>query len=264
MSFSDACERLLDPYERKARLFPALLALSPALFAFVLIYGAAGSVFSGLMALAFSCGLLYFLSNVSRDLGKRKEDALFKKWGGKPSTQLLRHRDQTIDRITKERYHNALSHKIGRKMPTPEEELANPSSADDVYRSAVIWLLSQTRDTKRFGLIFNENMAYGFQRNALGLKPAGIAISVLVIFFVAVKYKILTMHGIDILAARNASDVASISLGVATIMLLSWLFFFTESSLRRTANTYAEALLKSCDDEAIRTTPSNDPMILEP
>ena len=111
--------------------------------------------------------------------GKRLEEIPYREWGGKPTTQLLRHRDNTIEGVTKQRYHAFLAGKINVPFPDKNQEANNSVAADEVYQSGVRWLLNHTRpeDNKKFELIFKENVAYGFRRNALGVKPLGLVIS---------------------------------------------------------------------------------------
>ncbi|MEO8274487.1 MAG: hypothetical protein ABI620_10510, partial [Chloroflexota bacterium] len=79
---------------------------------------------------------------MSREMGRRLEPNLFEAWGGKPSTQLLRHRNSTIDSVTKKRYHTFLATKINTAFPDEAQEKANPIAADEVYQSAIRWLLN--------------------------------------------------------------------------------------------------------------------------
>jgi hypothetical protein len=52
----------------------------------------------------------------------------------------------------------------------------SPERADEMYQSATDWLLANTRDTQKFGLLFEENMNYGFRRNFWALKPLALCI----------------------------------------------------------------------------------------
>lgn len=117
---------LSDGYERKARLYPGLILLIPALACVVAT--TAASV-SGLQSLAFTiggCGGAFLLAQLARDAGKRGEPGLFASWGGMPSVALLRHRDDRIDAITKAQYHKKLSTLVkGAKAPTPASEGAD-------------------------------------------------------------------------------------------------------------------------------------------
>jgi hypothetical protein len=50
-----------------------------------------------------------------------------------PTTIALRHRDKFLDSVSKQRYHTAITAKLGIAMPNAEEESASPDKADDTY-----------------------------------------------------------------------------------------------------------------------------------
>src|SRR5271165_4313391 len=103
--------------------------------------------------------------------------------------------------------------------------------ADQVYQSGVRWLLNHTRpaDNKKFDLLFRENVAYGFRRNALGTKPIGILISVGSVFWILLKEGAIVWparHFVDVAAFRRLPDTAVACLIVSTLMIFVWIFFF--------------------------------------
>lgn len=252
MALDDLVAKVTDPYERPARLYPALLALLPLLALIMLMYGPKTTALTGAVTVAVSCGGLYLTTNLARELGRRLEKKLFAEWGGKPTTQLLRHRDKDIESVTKHRYHLFLASKINETFPDKDQETNNPEAADDIYQSGVRWLLNHTRpdDTKKFDLIFKENVAYGFRRNALGLKSFGLAVSIGSLFWVLVTQGALFSPGrlwIDLAALSRMSETATASLVVSAVMIAVWMLFFTRSSVRTAAFTYAETLLRACD-----------------
>src|SRR5947208_9959356 len=63
------------------------------------------------------------------------------------------------------------------KLPTSEEEAADPEGADQRYEACVRFLRNATRDRSTFPLVFAENVNYGFRRNLWGMRSAGIACS---------------------------------------------------------------------------------------
>ena len=193
MTLDNLVAKVTDPYERQARLYPALLALLPLLATVVLLYAPQASSFSVALTIAVSCGGLYLLTNLCREFGKRLEEQLFQQWGGKPTTQLLRHRDKSIESVTKRRYHLFLATKINHTFPDEDQEKHNPDAADGIYQSGIRWLLNHTRpdDSKKFDLLFKENIAYGFRRNALGLKPLGLIISIVSLLWALVAADVL-------------------------------------------------------------------------
>jgi len=252
MALDELVAKVTDPYERQARLYPALLALLPLLAMVMLLYSPKASALTTIMTIAVSCGGLYLMTNLCRELGKRLEENLFLEWGGKPTTQLLRHRDHTIEAVTKRRYHLFLAAKINEVFPDKDQEAKNPNAADEVYQSGVRWLLNHTRpdDNKKFDFLFKENIAYGFRRNALGMKPIGLILSVGSLLWTLGREDVLFSSArtfIDVAAFWRLSEPATASLIVSTVMVVSWMFFFTKASARTAAFTYAETLLRACD-----------------
>ena len=252
MTLEEIVSKVNDPYERPARLYPALLALLPLLALIMLRYGPKATALTGALTVAVSCGGLYLTTNLCRELGKRLEEKLYRAWGGKPTTQLLRHSNPTIESVTKSRYHAFLSGKINVPFPNKDQEASDPAAADDIYQSGVRWLLNHTRpeDGKKFDLIFKENVAYGFRRNALGVKPFGLLLSVGSLLWVLLTERIVFAPGhrfIDIAAASRMPETATASLIVSAVMIFAWFFFFTKTSTRTAAFTYAETLLRACD-----------------
>ena len=63
-----------------------------------------------------------------------------------------------------------LSSKIGQSVPTEQAEKDNPKVGDAFYERGGGWLRENTRDTKKFPVLFSENITYGYRRNLLGLK----------------------------------------------------------------------------------------------
>lgn len=252
MTLDDLVAKVTDPYERPARLYPALLALLPLLTLVMLLYGPKATALTGAVTVAVSCGGLYLTTNLCRELGKRLEEKLFLKWGGKPTTQMLRHRDSTIETPTKARYHSFLGGKINVTFPDKEQEAKNPQAADEIYQSGVRWLLNHTRpeDGKKFDLLFRENVAYGFRRNALGVKSIGLIVSIASLLWVLATEGVLFSPGhrfIDLTALSRMTEPATASLIVSAVMVVVWTLFFTKASARTAAFTYAETLLRACD-----------------
>ena len=120
--------------------------------------------------------LSYFLSQIASDFGKRLEPALWKSWGGPPTTRFLRHDNDEFNPATRERVHERLR-ALGLDIPTTDQEKADRSRALDLYASAVDELRRLTRDTDRFPLVYKGNAEYGFRRNLLGLKTFGVTLT---------------------------------------------------------------------------------------
>ena len=200
-----------------------------------------------MFALAAALGGFYLLANIAREYGARIEPKLFKHWGGMPTTQLQRHSNPIIDVVTKASRHRYLAGKLGIPFPGAATEAANPAAADQAYAAGTRWLLEHTRDHGRFRLLFEENMSYGYRRNALGLKPIAITICLLCIIWVFLSQNCIGRRGLDRTALSQLPPGAWLSLGLSILLLAIWIFFFTKHTVKTAAFAYADQLLRACE-----------------
>ncbi|MGO9267460.1 MAG: hypothetical protein ACLQBA_21700 [Candidatus Binataceae bacterium] len=247
-----------DTYERRARLYPGLITIFPAIAVpLVLFPRALLQNWGATLVTVFTyVGLFYLMANLARGEGKRVEPGLLSKWGGWPSTIILRHSDPTIDPYTKKRYHQALK-KIAPDvpLPSPETEEANPFDADLAYRSATMKLL-ETRRGEKYRLMHDGNAEYGFRRNMLGLRPWAIIITVIVCMVVLLIWWHRFRSGaisenliLEDLAIRWRiyflvfSDLAA---------LFFWCFYVRERWVRQAAFDFARALFRTLESTNAR------------
>jgi hypothetical protein len=242
---------ITDGYERKARLYPALLLAAPII---ITVAGIAATKLSTLESLATAlagCGGAFLLTQLARDAGKKREKQFFVAWGGLPSVAIFRHRDTRIDTITKARYHKQLAALVkGAKAPSPEEERSDPTMADQVYSAWSSYLRVHTRDTKKYSLLFQENVSYGYRRNVCGLRPLGIAVSVLALLGdVAWLYHVRSTTG-------TVTTESAAALICVFVLLLLWMFRFTPTWVRIPADAYAERLAETTDFMKAASSPN--------
>jgi hypothetical protein len=239
----------LDRHSLLARQRPALFMLFPVLVSAVAIFPSLRSWWAALVAIAGTCGVSIALSQFAQGLGKRLEPALIEFWDGLPSVAMLRHRDGRLDAVTKERYKGFLA-RYGPKLsfPTATEEVSDALAADAVYMSATRWLLSQTRDTKTFALLFQQNINYGYRRNMLGLRPWGVAGSAAAL--------IVTFGVAAIQAARNQNIDTTLvaAFVVAAAAFAYWMVAVRPNWVKTAADAYAHELLAACDRLAASVT----------
>lgn len=237
-----AFSQIIDGYERKARLYPSIVVLVPgAALAFAVMLPTI-SIIKSIAAFIIACGGTSLLSQLARDEGKKGEPKLFEEWGGMPSVAIFRHRDSRIDPITKERYHKKLAGLVkDAKAPSAVEEAAIPNAADDIYRAWSTYVRMNTRDTEKYPLLFQENIYYGYRRNLWGMRPIGIALSVLS-FLGGLGWLGYQYHtGINISGAVIAADA------VALVFLVLWVFRFTPDWVRIPGDAYAARLAEAVD-----------------
>lgn len=245
MALNALIESFRDPYQQKARVFPGLLTALPLLVPFLWILGPRSPSLTVLLTLVTSCGTIYSLASVARGRGKKLEEKLQARWGGMPTTIILRHRDTFIDEYSKTRYRAAIKATLGVDLPTQEEEARDPAAADRLYSGVTRHLRELTRG-KEHPLLLKENIAYGFHRNMLAMKPLGVSTSILGIAFGllltrAVEFSPLRVQVVKILSPGAAGGI---TLFVATVVLISWTYF-TEAHLKRIGYAYAERLFES-------------------
>lgn len=239
-----------DPYERNARAVPALLLLLPVAVPLVCVVGPRNPLLTAIAAILGSCGAVYAVASVMRGLGKATEDKLVAKWGGMPSTVLLRHRDTSIERPTKLEYHRLISERLGLAMPTEADEAADPAAADQAYRAATRKIRELTRGAQ-FRLLLTENTAYGFHRNMMGARWLGLATSTLGVLVGLVLAGAIApaLPHLRLEALWRPGLEGAVTLAVSLPLWCVW-WYFGEKSVRRIANVYAERLF-----EALRSLP---------
>ncbi len=241
--------KFLDLYDLRARAFPALLCLVPALVLLVSVYGVGSNIWQSGLSILLSCGFVFLLARIARDAGIRIQNNLFEEWSGAPTTQLLRHKNTHIDVHTKQKLHSRLSTLTGIPFPSLLDEQERPLDADEVYRAAAKWLIRKTRDTQQFPLVFKENIHFGFQRNALGLRWIGLMIALLTmiwIFFIAGVFNIHCPYFV-LDHTQNITVPMALPLLASILMALIWFFAITKDAAKRTGFAYAERLLESAD-----------------
>ena len=244
---SDILNSLFDPYDRKARLGPALLCGLPLFVSIVLLIPELGTVWATVGGLVLYCGGATFLAQIGRDRGKVLEPSLFESWSGKPSVAMLRYRDNRLDTLTKNRYRAFLKRAVpGLTLASPEVEQKCPEQAEVGYESANSWLLAQTRDRERFGLLFRENINYGFRRNVWALRPWAFGLEVIAIVVVGVVA--LNSWTGELSATIQTIGVEWWASLVLTILhALFFSFKICKRWVRLAAEGYAQQLLAACD-----------------
>jgi len=235
-----------DPYERNARLVPGLLVVLPLLVPLVSVYGPRHPVLTAVAGLVSACGATYMLANIARGRGKKLEEILAKEWGGMPTTITLRHRDTSmLDSVSKRRYHDAITSKLGITMPTAEQESADPTAADDIYIGATKRLREVTRGDKN--LLLKDNISYGFHRNMLGMKPLGVGTCILGLLYGLNIAQVIQFAPLAFEYPNFGSPnlASTLTLLVSIGLLTAWLGYFDKEAVRRVGFAYAERLFES-------------------
>lgn len=170
---------ILDSYELKARVFPALLlAISVAAGFLGYLDGLQHSWVQVLTGGGVWVVAAYPLSFVARYLGRRIEPGLWETWGGPPSTRLARWSDDTLGEDLKTQLHAAAKALCEVQLLGRQEEAADPNRADWQIGSAFQVARGVLRRRDPAGLWYTHNAEYGFSRNLLGSRSLWLALSV--------------------------------------------------------------------------------------
>lgn len=246
---SDFASRFIsfDDYVVLARKRPFFLAILPTAFA-------VGTWFQSLhwwvsVPAVVSCLLVGVCGELGRIGGKALEEKLYARWGGKPTTRMLRHRDSPFDEQKLRLLHEKLGALTGVKALTKAQEQKRPDEADKIYEGYSTYLRNTTRDGKQFSLLRSELISYGFARNSLGLRPLGIGLSLFAILAVLARFAWLWHKQV----AFAIYGVPLVIACFALFLLAFWTYWVRESWVRQMANAYAERLL-----EAAITLPIKD------
>lgn len=232
----------IDAYNLRARLFPALLMLLPVGLAVSAWFPVDLAAWGSLAGAGVAIGGATMLKQFARDQGKSKEAVLYAAWGGKPSVRMLSFRHSQLNRDTLARCHAKLRELDPTlKLPaTITEEAADSVTALFAFESASDLLVEKTRDKQKFGLLFEENMNYGFRRNLWGLKPYGIALAACGLAACVVK---------SVLAYRTTEELPPVPAALAigcVLSLVLWWRLIRPDWVRRAGDSYAHRLILSC------------------
>jgi hypothetical protein len=230
---------MFDAYVRRARFYPAVIAAAPAFALAAILVSWSSLGLPHLIATGAMAILLAVMSDVARRRGRAIEPGIVERIGGLPSITMMRYRDDSFDSASKVSMHKFLGGKITAQVPTPEGELADPAGADEFYKRSGNWLREHTRDTKKFTILFEENITYGFRRNLLGLKWPALGLNAgIVILCLVMLWMRSPMNIADPLTQKLMSVLA-----IAFLHATYFVLFVNESSVAEAARTYARQLL---------------------
>ncbi len=240
-----------DEYSFNARVMPAFFLVFPVVLTIFSLYEPSRTWGGVVMTFIASFGVVSFAANQLSTKGNNLQSRLFAKWGGAPTTIVMRYSDDTLDTFTKKRYMAKLASQIPRfPKITPELERLKPREVDDLYRSATNYLREKTRDSKLYPLVMKENINYGFSRNIRAVKWLGLTLTVgslgSCIGMIWFKYlKGVSSVNVDLMLEIPFAYLSLIPL--LLFVLFIWGFWVSEGWVKVRAFAYAKALLASCE-----------------
>jgi hypothetical protein len=235
-----------DDYTIRARVAPAVLAVSPLLATGITLVPELPGAQKLWSLVGF--GVIPFVALTARYAGNRVQPILWNAWGGAPASVRLRFRGATNSSEVRRR-HADVEKALDRALvlPTEADETANPAAADVEYDAAIRRLIGRVRSTPGTELLRIENRNYGFARNLYGLRRAGIwCAGTALVGSAAV--------GAFLVAARGlAGGYPFLSTGVALLGLIGWKIV-TPAWVRPSAEAYADRLMEAAQAVSMAKT----------
>ena len=233
---------LLDPYVRPARLAPMTLVLAPIVLVAVLLVPTIAPISAKVAPLVVALGLPLLVSQLVQDRGNAVQDRLWRRWGGAPTTQLLRYLDNPEPQHRDRRRGDLQRITEGRVvLPTEEDERDDPAAAAAAYADAVALLRGRTRRRDEYPTVFAENVSYGYRRNCLALRLLGITVAT------AVALGCLTVALVTGLGPAHTdggqSAAWAAAAGGAALVAVLWWRAVSATWVRIAAFRYARAVL---------------------
>lgn len=240
----ETIQKTFDDFVITARIKPAITAGFPLLL-IVFYNGVVKSkwIEAGI-GLALSLVVISFAAYIVRELGKTYEEKSYKDLGEMPTTIILRFNDDTVDNITKVKYHKWLNNKIPElQLPLSKEQENLDLQSDSKYKSAAIYLRTYANShRKRFPRVYQELKKYNYWRNLYGCK-----------WYALLLYVILAIREILMIDRFNVAEMflKPIPRYTMLIVLVIWSIVFcwivTKRTVKRSSFDYAKTLLETID-----------------
>jgi len=180
------------------------------------------------------------LANHVGNRGRAAERDLNQRWGGPPTTILLRMESSTsLDAVRRQRRGD-----VRRVYGAPLPDGRTPrAKADEVYHAATLRLRSKASDHAKYPRVFAQNKTYGFERNVYGIRLEGRLVATA---------SVVANIGLFCVSVATSSDTSIVAFVAALLVSLGFsLFWFrwpTAQRVREAADRYAERLLDAAGE----------------
>lgn len=243
-----------DVYTWKARILPMVTVFFPLTTTIALLglfphpsnitlWSQLGELALRFIAIPFVLlGIGMLFSQIGRDKGSLKQKELWERWGGAPTTQILRHRTIGNNKYELKRRHQKIRSKFPEiRIPFENDEQNDPDEADMAYQAAINAIIGLTRDKEKFHLVFEENVSYGYRRNLWGLKRWGVVSSIIGLV-IAIVVGVVTWKNMSLFHLLFVLSIA-----INSGFLVMWFQVITPEWVRIPADAYARRLMEAFD-----------------
>ncbi|GAA0752062.1 hypothetical protein [Clostridium sartagoforme] len=230
-----------DDFTFHARVVPVLVILLP-----IIVLGICkGVVGENILQIPLytivSIIFLAFTARIARELGKKYEEKMYIELKGMPTTIILRYSDNTLNSVTKRRYHEKLN-KIVDGVVLPIQERDENIDSDEQYRAAINWLRNYANSNRETEFrVYQELKEYNFWRNLYGSRFIAIGLYILITI-----REILLINNFDFKEFITKPSPTYIPL---IIMMISIILFLAvnKKTIKRKAFDYAKSLVEVCE-----------------
>lgn len=229
-----------DAYDRKARLSPGLLAAAPIAIATVSLGLKQLPVVASSSGIVAAAGGSYILAGIVAQAGRNAQSDLYVKWGGRPTTQLLRTRQPGRNVIQRNAWRDAIAQLTGVTLKSEAEEISDPLTADHAIEAATDQIRTLGWKPDRHPAVASELAQYGMERNLFGFRWYGRAIAALCCIGLVVGF---------FLPDHFARSAIVGGLAIDALLLLSWIVVPSEPRTREASFRYAEQLMNAAVNE---------------
>ena len=221
---------ILDAYNIRARLSPSIILLGPVGLTIFLCFEEVYTFAASAITICILMALTNYIPILQRTLNKDKSLKI------NHAANYLYLSDDTIDEISKRRYYSKLA-----ELDESFSMFKNPDNSPEFHsccESAIIYLKNITRDNH---LVLEENINYGFCKNMLANKPAGIILNIILCLVIA-DYSLVTFGTVSEIPLANI-----ISILFNVLFILFWIFGINKDMVKLASEKYAITLITAID-----------------
>lgn len=238
----DKIKKYFDDFTFHARVMPILVMLLP-----IIILGCIKGIIKTdfmetTLYIVISLIFLTLMSKFARNRGKKYEKKMYRDLGGKPTTILMRFSDNTINNISKRKYHERLNDLI-KEIKLPLSLSEESVKSDKLYEAAINWLrnYANTNREKEFR-VYQELKEYNFWRNLYGIKPIALGL-----YGIIALRECCMIKDFNLLLMIKTPYPQYVSFWCMIISVLIVIFTVNKKVVNDKAFDYASTLIEVCE-----------------
>ncbi len=183
-------KKYFDEYSLRARVYPSIIASLPLLLFLYLLFHDLSEISiikSVLGSSVITIVLIYFFSDIARNLGKYTEQKIFHDEIHFPTTELLLHVNKKFSKEKRAKIYEKIRTDFNLELASLEEERRDENAARQSIKEAVGLIRQEVADGR---LVLQFNIRYGFWRNLIGISFFPIICSIVGMIFYLIQTNI--------------------------------------------------------------------------